>query len=48
MFTAWYELNIVTIIQVGRLSMVINLCGIMGKKWLVVNVHGPFLSRKLR
>jgi hypothetical protein len=33
MFTAWYELNIVTIIQVGRLSIVINLCGIMDLKW---------------
>jgi hypothetical protein len=54
MFNAWYELHIVNVIQVGRLSMVINLCGIMelmwnnGKKRLVVNVHGPFLSRKLR
>ena len=46
--TAWYELNIVTMIQVGRLSIVINLCGIMGKKRVVLNFHRPFLSRKLR
>jgi hypothetical protein len=43
-----YELNHLTIIQVERLSIVINLCGIMGQKRLVVKVHGPFLSCELR
>ena len=33
MFTALYELSVVTIIQVGRLRVVINLRGIMELMW---------------
>jgi hypothetical protein len=33
MFTAWYELNIVNMTQVEKLSIVINLCGITVLVW---------------